>query len=228
VVRRTVPLLILLVLAATAIAVFYERNRLIDRFAPFDIEQAPGILTSTHLWQFEQEPDRCFAALRQGGDVDRVPPRPLENGCGYSDGATLRRADVSHGGNLLLRCPAMVSLLLWERHVVGPAAARLLGLRLTGIRHLGTYSCRNINHAQFGRRSQHANANAIDIAGFTLAGGTTITVLRDWNDTGAKGEFLHAVRDGACKLFNVVLSPDYNAAHRNHFHLDRGDRRACR
>jgi hypothetical protein len=40
------------------------------------------------------------------------------------------------------------------------------------------------------------------------------------------------VRDGACRLFATVLSPDYNAAHRDHLHLDEAKRgamwRACR
>ncbi|MBU1256939.1 MAG: extensin family protein, partial [Alphaproteobacteria bacterium] len=38
---------------------------------------------------------------------------------------------------------------------------------------------------------------------------------------------------GACDLFSTVLSPDYNKAHRDHFHLDQAERgatgwRACR
>jgi len=36
------------------------------------------------------------------------------------------------------------------------------------------------------------------------------------------------VRDGACRFFDVVLGPDYNDAHRDHFHLDMGAYRACR
>ena len=32
------------------------------------------------------------------------------------------------------------------------------------------------------------------------------------------------LRDGACGLFATVLSPDYNAAHRDHFHLDQAAR----
>ncbi len=44
---------------------------------------------------------------------------------------------------------------------------------------------------------------------------------------------LREVRDGACDLFATVLSPDYNAAHRDHLHLDQAERgemgwRACR
>jgi len=37
-------------------------------------------------------------------------------------------------------------------------------------------------------------------------------VLRDWNGDTPKAEFLREVRDGSCRLFSTVLSPDYNAA----------------
>ena len=40
--------------------------------------------------------------------------------------------------------------------------------------------------------------------------------------------FTRELRDGACGLFNGVLGPDYNAAHRDHFHLDNGPFRICR
>jgi hypothetical protein len=117
---------------------------------------------------------------------------------------------------------------MWERHVLQPEAERLFGRRVTGVQTFGTYACRNVYHRDAGRRSQHATANAIDIAGFTLAGGQTVSVLRDWKDKGAKGAFLHAVRDGACDPFQAVLSPDYNAAHADHLHLDLGRWSACR
>ena len=72
----------------------------------------------------------------------------------------------------------------------------------------------------------------VDLAGFRLAR-DRITVAGDWRDAGAKGRFLREVRDGACDLFATVLSPDYNAAHRDHFHLDQAARgawgwRGCR
>ncbi|WP_372439069.1 extensin-like domain-containing protein, partial [Pandoraea sputorum] len=79
-----------------------------------------------------------------------------------------------------------------------------------------------------GRLSQHGSANALDFAGFRLANGERIDLLRDWNDSGAKGQFLRSVQQAACEHFNTVLGPDYNAAHRNHFHLDMGMWRVCR
>jgi hypothetical protein len=79
-----------------------------------------------------------------------------------------------------------------------------------------------------GRVSQHATANALDVAGFRLADGRRITVAADWADEGDEGRFLRAVRDGACRSFETVLGPEYNAAHRDHLHLDRGPYRVCR
>ena len=62
----------------------------------------------------------------------------------------------------------------------------------------------------------------------TLDGGRTVSVLRDWDDGGEKGAFLRDLRAGACRVFSAVLSPDYNAAHANHFHFDLGRWSVCR
>ena len=76
--------------------------------------------------------------------------------------------------------------------------------------------------------SAAASANALDIAGFRLADGQRIDLVRDWQGEGAKARFLREVHTGACDSFNTVLGPDYNAAHRNHFHLDMGFWQICR
>jgi hypothetical protein len=209
---------------------FLHAGELLDRFAPFDLDRTPNLFTGIHLLLFARDPGRCFAALDRGHvGYEGAPDRPLEDGCGYDHAAFLMRSNVSYGsGRLLLRCPALVSLLLWERHVVEPAATRELGRHVTAIRHLGTYTCRNINHATFGRRSQHALAKAIDIASFRTDDGALISVAKDWSDAGPRGKFLHAVRDGACRFFGVVLSPDYNALHRDHLHLDTSLWSVCR
>lgn len=71
-------------------------------------------------------------------------------------------------------------------------------------------------------------AEALDIAGFVLEDGQRIRVLKDWPEAGERAAFLREVRSGACRFFDGVLSPDYNAAHRDHFHFDRGPYRVCR
>ena len=226
--RGFIAATIALVLIASVAILALNAERILDRIAPFDFDQPPGIATSLHMQLFRWKPERCFAALTRGGvDYRPVPAQEMKNGCGYGGAASLQQSGVRYGSRILLQCPAMVALILWERQVLGLAAARY-GKKLAAVRHLGTYACRNRNHQREGRRSEHATANAIDVAGFMFADGSSINVTKDWKDDGAKGRFLREVRDGACRAFNVVLSPDYNAAHRSHFHLDMGRWVICR
>ena len=53
-------------------------------------------------------------------------------------------------------------------------------------------------------------------------------MARDWEGAGPDALFLRDVRAGACRFFKVVLGPDYNAAHRDHFHLDMAPYSICR
>lgn len=75
--------------------------------------------------------------------------------------------------------------------------------------------------------SEHATANAFDLAGYRLDNGRDISLKAGWNGPGAQREFLRDLRIRACLLFNLVLSPDFNADHADHFHLDMGLYRAC-
>ena len=117
--------------------------------------------------------------------------------------------------------------------MIQPAALRHLRSRVVAIDHAGSYSCRRLYGRSEGAFSEHATADAFDIIRFRLANGERVSVLRDWNRDPAKAAFLRDVRDGACDLFSTVLSPDYNAAHSDHLHLDQAERgsmgwRLCR
>jgi hypothetical protein len=93
-----------------------------------------------------------------------------------------------------------------------------------GLDHYGTANCRRIGGGHAGTWSEHATGNAIDVAAFRLADGRRIAVRRDWAGPGRAAAFLHAVRNAACGEFATVLSPDYNAAHADHLHLDQARR----
>jgi hypothetical protein len=116
------------------------------------------------------------------------------------------------------------ALHLWEVRVVQPAAQRHFGTNVRGIQHAGSYSCRRLYGRDVGNYSEHSTADAVDVIGFQLANGESVSVLRDWPAAGAKSRFLHDVREGACRVFSTVLSPDYNEAHRDHLHLDVANR----
>src|SRR5215469_5087350 len=93
------------------------------------------------------------------------------------------------------------------------------------IDHLGAYSCRAVSGHD--KLSEHAYGLAIDISGFRLSDGTSVSVERDWARSGPKSTFLHHAARAACGYFSVVLTPDSNADHFNHFHLDLGPSRLC-
>ena len=53
-------------------------------------------------------------------------------------------------------------------------------------------------------------------------------VSKAWNSGGANQRFFAAIHSSACKRFGTVLSPNYNGAHRDHFHFDMSGNGFCR
>ena len=127
-------------------------------------------------------------------------------------------------------CEAAVALAIWLEHDVQPVAQEMFGQRVASIQSFGSYSCRNIigNSQWKSWRSEHATANAVDIGAFQLADGRRISVAQHWKGDGVEARFLRAVHGRACRYFRVAIGPDYNEAHRDHFHLDRGILSRCK
>lgn len=205
-----------------------------DPRAPFSMNDPIGWATARKLARLREDPAACVAALRDAGirvtslapegrgqcrkiDRLRLPDGPIYN---------VRLAPSPP----VARCVVNASLLIWLDRRVQAAAFRHFGKPVARVEHLGTENCRTI--AGTAQLSEHATGGAIDIAGFVLEGGRRVTLLRDWNsDDPATRAFLREARDGACDLFATTLSPDYNRAHADHFHLDvaaRGGYRVCR
>ncbi|MCS3421119.1 hypothetical protein M2399_006333 [Pseudomonas sp. BIGb0450] len=198
-------------------------------WAPLDVRTSPNLLTRFKLGRLQDDPALCDQVLKTSGlRVTHQADSPADAACPLRNTLRVQGADVGLSSSFLASCPLAVAFALFERHSLQPAAQAVFGQAVTRVDHLGSFACRNVYNRADGRLSQHASANALDIAGFRLADGRTISVLKDWPGDGEGARFLRQVRDGACKDFNVVLSPDYNAAHRNHFHLDMGRWWVCR
>lgn len=194
-----------------------------------DLADPPGRALRLHIASLGDDRPACEALLRQSGIRFRtLPPRLAPADCAIPDGITWSTAGAREirytPGAAPLACPLAVALAAWEWNVVQPAAVAFLGSPVVAIDHYGSYACRHIYGRATGSWSQHAHARAIDIAGFRLADGRRITVAKDWTSTAPSARFLHRVRDGACRVFATTLSPDYNAAHRDHLHLDGTDK----
>ena len=120
-------------------------------------------------------------------------------------------------------CVAARALDDWMRDAVVP----VIGGRGGGLGRLEVaagYACRTRNSRPGARLSNHALGRAIDISGFRLVDGETITVLGDWG-RGADGNRLEEMWRRACGPFTTVLGPRADRFHRDHFHLDVSPRR---
>ena len=170
----------------------------------------------------------CLAQLgREGTTFDALPDRYDAPGCNRLASVRLAaltgdrsRIAVSNLG--AVRCDLALAFGGWARFGVDRAARQFLGSAVARIETMGSYSCRNV--AGSNRRSAHARAAAIDVSGFVLEDRRRIDLERDWNGgTAAERRFLRTVHRSACRRFAVVLGPEYNRAHEDHFHLELGD-----
>lgn len=181
--------------------------------------------------------NQCYASLtRAQANFTPLPDRDFGNGCsqfGSVELASLDLAAANPGAGTLaianlgpITCPLADKFAGWAQFGAARAARQILGAELVRIDTFGSYACRNI--AGSGRLSQHAHANAIDIAAFVLDDGRRISVEQYWHSHGREREFLKVLHDSACKRFGTVLGPDFNAAHRDHFHVDMSGQGYCR
>lgn len=204
----------------------YEWPRAYDPLALPDLDQTPNFMTDWQLRLAEADPEGCAVALRRAGLPASIRADHGAAACVVSGGVLLSRLSQARLRPEETRCVMAARLYMWERHGLQPLARRLLGQPVAEITHFGSYSCRTMRGKS--HMSEHATANAFDISGFRLGNGTVISVKRDWATGGSTATFLRAVRSSLCDWFNVTLSPDYNADHADHFHVDMGWYRTCR
>lgn len=218
--RALAPPLLLALLGACAIpASDTSRSPREERAAP--VSRAP-------------EARQCMAELGESGaQFTPLPDRYTGEGCSTL-GTVQLRALATDAASLAVTnlgpvtCPVTTAFAAWARFGVDRAAQVHFGVPLASIETFGSYSCRNV--AGTSRRSAHATAQAIDIAAFVLADGRRVPVERGWQGSRAERDFLRAVHASACRRFATVLGPDYNAAHRDHLHLEGviGQKSYCR
>jgi hypothetical protein len=205
-----------------------------QRYSPFaaiTLGERPSWFVDVRLAALRRDPELCRAVLREPHIAAApIPDNPIRNGCGWMNAVRLSTAGGAELGAAQLTCEAAAALALWVEYEVQPLALAAFGARVTGLQDMGTYACRNIigNEKWAKMRSQHALANAVDIGGFTLEDGRQISVAKAWKGHDREARFLHAVHARACRYFRVAIGPDYNRAHWNHFHFDRGVFTRCR
>lgn len=235
-------------LGCVAFALLHILAPLQDLFwTPLDLDLPIGAATAAKVADFEVRRDdapeaveaateACIQTLSMAGiEVERAPDRDDGGFCVVQGAVRLKGGAMTPlvPEGLIMQCPLALRHVLWDRHVISPSAKEILGTQVTRIDTLGSYACRRIYGSTdvSQRPSEHARANALDISGFGFEDGSRVSVVSDWAGEGPAGragaEFLRAVRDGGCRLFSTVLTPDYNAAHADHLHLDGAPYRLC-
>ena len=219
---RWVIAVLLIVAAALAGRAWLEQHPEHNPYAPLDLRDPPGWATAAKLRQARQDGEVCRAVLERSEVSFEPLPAAGEGACYRPDRLRLSEQPLRPEPPPTT-CAVALGLERWLENANRVALARL-DSEIRSVRHLGAYSCRRLYGRSEGAWSEHATGNAIDIAGFTLEDGTEISVLADWNGSGVKATFLREARNAACDDFATVLGPDYNAAHRDHFHFDQAAR----
>jgi hypothetical protein len=225
----------LLLIAAVAVLTAYPASRLgvfewpraYDPLALPDLAQKPNFLTDWQMRLVDLRAEDCALVMQRVGLAAVLKPaRNAGGSCEVSGALPVSTFSVARIKPEDMRCAIAARLYLWERHVLQQAARRILGEEIVEITHFGSFSCRTIRGRS--SMSEHASANAFDISGFKTRSGQVISLKRDWGKATPEGVFLSVARDGLCEWFNATLSPDYNADHADHFHVDMGWWRTCR
>jgi hypothetical protein len=171
----------------------------------------------------DQEERSCMAQRRVELSAWVRPDRKVNDRgvCGIDRPlkvAAMESGTVGIGPVATLGCPITAAVEGWLNEAVQPAAMAWFGVPIT--EQISAYSCRPRNNEAGERLSEHAFGNAIDVAGFQLADGRTVTVKKDWSlgDDAARS-FLREIFAAACERFKTVLGPGVRY-HGDHFHLD--------
>lgn len=168
----------------------------------------------------------CPAVVAGQVEADTLPPI-AENQCGARSplaltGVLVNGRMVPVSGGVTTSCGVATALPAWAASIDAYLFAKE-NTRLDEVLVGTSYMCRNVNNAGSGNLSFHAFAEALDVIGFKLQDGRTVTVEGGWSDAlSSEGRLLRFAHDSACTQFTTTLGPEANALHHDHLHVDMG------
>jgi hypothetical protein len=198
-------------------------------------EPEPEPLVDAWSLNAREDGETCRADLKAAGfKFTSMPDQQAvdKNGCGIPHGVIVMKGPtgVAYDPPIMVDCTMARALSSIEK-IVQEESETHLHSKIGRIANLGAFACRPRNYRKGASLSAHAFGSAIDVSAFHPVKGTPAIVLRDYPEnpraTAAQEDrrkFLHAVfqrfrREGD---LTYAVGPDFNAIHRNHFHLDRG------
>ena len=206
--------------AAAFISPFAALRSLLPKKRPKGLQVAsidPETLKTGKPVRYRKKGSVCGVKGIRGYSVARVQGKI--GGCRIDNPVRINEVDgIKLTREVLIGCEAAKSLYSWVSKSAKPAVGRRGG-GLAKVQTIAGYSCRNRNNKKGGKLSEHAKGKAIDISGFVLKDGSTLSVLKDWRSA-SKGPTLKRLHKTACGPFGTVLGPNANRYHQDHFHFD--------
>lgn len=208
---------------ATLSATAYDADGNALATASVDVVVVDPVLADCHAWLDLYQVGYTVGPARMGV-MDPVTAMMPINGVAFRSGGSARTTMYSD-------CTLIKSL--------AEAASEWRARRIVEVTDLGVYNYRCINNSGTPPNctiglSEHSYGNAIDLASFKDADGATYSVKDDWvidptpyktcmdPTVPGKDAFMHemicAIK--ARMIWNIVLTPNYNSLHRDHFHVD--------
>jgi hypothetical protein len=156
----------------------------------------------------------CNDRAIQGTAIPSI--RGASAGCGIENPVRITAVDgVALSMPATLDCNTARALRTWVTKTVQPAFGRN---NVVGLEVAAHYACRSRNNIRGEKISEHGRGKAIDIAGFKLANGETLTVLQDYKSR--QGKPIRIAHKRACGVFGTTLGPGSDGYHEDHLHLD--------
>jgi len=180
----------------------------------------------TRTTPVEPRDQACLARLRALG-VAFTEEEPIDPFGACHVDHPLKVTSIGSGiavtADAIMTCAVAEALALWAKGELLPAAEEHLDAVPNEISQASTYVCRPRNNQAGAKLSEHAHANAVDIAAVGFSGREPVAIAGTSGE--AAKEFERAIRAGACDYFATVLGPGSDAAHATHLHFDLAERR---
>jgi hypothetical protein len=150
-----------------------------------------------------------------------IPDIHGPGGCGGEDLVRLEavvlpdRRQVALKPPAILRCAMASEIAAWVRSDIAPLTTNL-GSVISVLDNFDSFECRGRNRVVGAQLSEHGRANALDVRGFKLANGQSISLTDRMVPRETRETVLHSV----CTRFTTVLGPGSDGYHEDHIHLD--------
>ena len=160
---------------------------------------APTYNTMRPYLAFSMSQESCISKLQEY-NIEYTFVNTADKNCPVSNLVSIKNyPNILLSSAIKMSCTSAVNLYKYLTYI-----------KAKSITHLGTYNCRTIRNTKF--ISEHGFGTAIDIS--RIDG---LSIKNNW-----KNKRLKLAAHDAEKFYVNVITPDNNAAHYDHLHLDSG------